>query len=269
MSGSSVLLLVGAILVSTESSRALNFGDRCQTPKEEPGKCVTIPLCSAITQLLPPKDGNVLEVAKHQVRLGEYDTSTKIDCDGDECADPVRDVMIANVIVHADYFREGIAYYNDIALLELIEPVEFTDFVQPICLPIAPEVRQVNYTGMYMTIAGWGQTLHGGVSTRKQHLYVRLLSNETCVNAFRSLQIDIRPTQVCVDGGGNNLNACRSEAGGPLIRRGDGVSSYQYWYLIGLASFGVEQCRTDGMPVVYTRLTEHIDWLKDVMSGTI
>ena len=65
------------------------------------------------------------------------------------------------VIMHPDYGDiNGIA--NDVALLHLSEPVEFSDYVRPACLATAQ-----NETGAYSRcwIAGWGTTFSGGTVT--------------------------------------------------------------------------------------------------------
>uniref|UniRef100_A0A182VQQ0 Uncharacterized protein n=1 Tax=Anopheles minimus TaxID=112268 RepID=A0A182VQQ0_9DIPT len=113
---------------------------------------------------------------QYQVRLGEYDTTTDIDCINDDCADPVRDVLISAYVVHPEYFKQNGADYNDIALLQLSETIEFTDFIRPICLPVAPEIRAANLTNVRGTVAGWGQTENSSSSTKKLQLRVPLVA---------------------------------------------------------------------------------------------
>ncbi|XP_307757.5 uncharacterized protein LOC1269161 [Anopheles gambiae] len=202
----------------------------------------------------------------YQVRLGEFDTTTTIDCVEDDCADPVRDVPINAYVVHPDYYKQNGADYNDIALLQLSETVEFTDFIRPICLPTSEESRTVNLTGKYATVAGWGQTENSTSSTKKLHLRVPVVDNEVCADAFSSIRLEIIPTQLCA-GGEKGKDSCRGDSGGPLMRYGDGRSSTKSWYLIGLVSFGLEQCGTDGVPGVYTRMSEYMDWVLDTMES--
>uniref|UniRef100_A0A2C9GV95 CLIP domain-containing serine protease n=1 Tax=Anopheles dirus TaxID=7168 RepID=A0A2C9GV95_9DIPT len=201
----------------------------------------------------------------YQVRLGEFDTTTTTDCQNDVCADPVRDVLINDHIVHPDYYKENGADYNDIAMLQLAESVEFTEFIQPICLPLTPAARSVDHTGKYVTVAGWGQTENSSSSTKKLHLQVPVLSNEACAEAFSTVHLEIIPTQVCA-GGEKGRDSCRGDSGGPLMSRTDGVTKAQFWHLVGLVSFGLEQCGTDGVPGVYTRIGEYMDWVIDTMS---
>lgn len=62
------------------------------------------------------------------MRLGEYDTSTEIDCQaiGNEttCAPAVQDIAIGEVIAHPMYDRPR--YANDIALIRLAAPANMT-----------------------------------------------------------------------------------------------------------------------------------------------
>uniref|UniRef100_A0A182MQQ5 CLIP domain-containing serine protease n=1 Tax=Anopheles culicifacies TaxID=139723 RepID=A0A182MQQ5_9DIPT len=200
----------------------------------------------------------------YQVRLGEYDTTTDIDCIDDDCADPVRDVLISAYVVHPDYYKQNGADYNDIALLQLSEVIEFTDFIRPICLPITPEARAANLTSRYATVAGWGQTENSSSSKKKLHLRVPLVENEKCADAFSSIRLEIISTQLCA-GGEVGKDSCRGDSGGPLMRYGIDGSSTKYWYLIGVVSFGLEQCGTEGVPGVYTRMSEYMDWVLETM----
>uniref|UniRef100_A0A182YKD5 CLIP domain-containing serine protease n=1 Tax=Anopheles stephensi TaxID=30069 RepID=A0A182YKD5_ANOST len=200
----------------------------------------------------------------YQVRLGEFDTTTATDCVNDDCADPVRDVLISAYLVHPEYYKQNGADYNDIALLLLSESVEFTDFIRPICLPVTAEDREANLTGKYASVAGWGQTENSTTSTKKLHLSVPVVANEACADAFSSIQLEIIPTQLCA-GGEKGKDSCRGDSGGPLMRYGNGRSSTKFWYLIGVVSFGLEQCGTDGVPGVYTRISEYMDWVLETM----
>lgn len=92
------------------------------------------------------------------VRLGEYDLSQERDCQEDYCADPVIDVPVVERIPHEQYVSGSKAQENDIALLRLGRSVEFTDMVRPICLPVSQSIRNRNYDGYPMHVAGWGKT---------------------------------------------------------------------------------------------------------------
>lgn len=92
------------------------------------------------------------------VRLGEWDLSKDRDCGDDFCADPAIDVPVVERISHEQYVSGSKAQENDIALLRLGRSVQFTDTVKPICLPVSSNVRELNYDGRPMVVAGWGKT---------------------------------------------------------------------------------------------------------------
>ena len=68
------------------------------------------------------------------VRLGEHRIGNKIDCVVDEstnqstCADPPVDINVKKILIHQGYAdaQTGMQLVNDIALLRLEKPVNFT-----------------------------------------------------------------------------------------------------------------------------------------------
>ncbi|XP_063907885.1 serine protease easter-like isoform X2 [Zophobas morio] len=106
---------------------------------------------------------NCIEVAKKRkwsvvsVRLGEYDIDTDPDCVdygfGEECADKSIDREVEKVVVHENYKLPG--HHDDIALVRLKKEVEFSDFVQPLCLPMTTQELTRSYVGKKLFVAGW------------------------------------------------------------------------------------------------------------------
>ncbi|KAE8748694.1 hypothetical protein FOCC_FOCC004497 [Frankliniella occidentalis] len=105
------------------------------------------------------------------VRLGEHDARTEVDCsilgNTSVCAPPAVDVRVEEVISHPEYVkstrrRDGL--WNDIALLRLARPVEFTRGVAPVCLPNDMPRGQAEkdqlmreQKGFTFTVVGWGR----------------------------------------------------------------------------------------------------------------
>lgn len=78
-------------------------------------------------------------------------------CDDGECADPSIDIPIAETIVHEKYVGDSRAQNDDIALIRLAQPVKFTDYIQPICLPsVAENLLTKNYDGAALKVASFG-----------------------------------------------------------------------------------------------------------------
>uniref|UniRef100_A0A4W6D1F8 chymotrypsin n=1 Tax=Lates calcarifer TaxID=8187 RepID=A0A4W6D1F8_LATCA len=67
---------------------------------------------------------------------------------------------VTQIIIHQSYkFPE-----NDIALLELAAPVNFTDYIRPVCLASADSTF---HTGTNSWITGWGDTKSNGFYRHK------------------------------------------------------------------------------------------------------
>lgn len=62
-----------------------------------------------------------------------------------------------NILLHPNY--NDVGFVNDISLLKMENPIIFSDYVRPICLP----PRDVNLKdGRVCTVIGWGQLFEVG-----------------------------------------------------------------------------------------------------------
>lgn len=71
-------------------------------------------------------------------RLSEHNLASKIDCECEtqECADPIIEMPIDETTVHENYDPESFSQHNCIALIRLVKPITYSDFVLPICMPV-------------------------------------------------------------------------------------------------------------------------------------
>jgi trypsin len=159
-------------------------------------------------------------------------------------------VAVSAIFNHPGY--DGNRYTNDIALVQLAEPVDVT----PIRLPRLEDAPLINPAAR-TTSSGWGATTEGG-SKSDDLLYVRLTvrSMSTCARRYqRRFGTDIR-TQVCV-GGKRGEDTCQGDSGGPLFA-GQGVTAV----LLGLVSYG-DGCARENVPGMYTRVAGYSKWVRD------
>lgn len=71
--------------------------------------------------------------------------------------DTVQRSSVKTIITHPDY--NPMTYDYDIALLELSQPLEFTNTIHPICLPARSHLFPA---GMSCWVTGWGTLREGG-----------------------------------------------------------------------------------------------------------
>ncbi|XP_015241268.1 PREDICTED: serine protease 27-like [Cyprinodon variegatus] len=66
---------------------------------------------------------------------------------------------VSLITIHPEY-NYGTSWNNDIALLKLSEPVNFTSYISPVCLAA---LNSTFYSGVESWITGWGNIGSGGV----------------------------------------------------------------------------------------------------------
>ena len=206
------------------------------------------------------------------VRLGEWNTNTDPDCQVlrngvKACADPHLDVGIEKIHVHPNYQpntnNEGPFQYNDIALIRLDRNIHFTDFIQPICLPVRSYQRSKMFDGVALQVAGWGFTETGFKSPVKKKVTVAGFEFESCRKIYLSKRRLLKPPQMCA-GGEPGEDACTDDSGGPLITK-QNIDLRDVYVLIGIVSFGSKYCGTAGLPGVYTGVGGYMEWIESLL----
>ncbi|XP_060135750.1 acrosin-like [Zootoca vivipara] len=147
--------------------------------------------------------------------------------------------------------------HNDISLVELNEPVNCTDYIQPACLP-DNSVAVSLLTHCY--VSGFGII---DPKTRKfpdlmQEGTVDLIPKETCSSPdWWSYQI--LEENICAGSMEAGIATCKGDRGGPLMCRGQ--RSERYW-VVGIASWGPSVCGQEKRPGVYTSTQFYLDWIR-------
>ncbi|XP_031632048.1 serine protease easter-like isoform X2 [Contarinia nasturtii] len=199
------------------------------------------------------------------VRLGEHDVRTDIDCVDDECADPVIDLPIADIIVHENYEPTSNLQNDDITLIRLRRRVEFTDYIRPICLPFGRHLKNQNLDRFPLFVSGFGKTEKGSKSDVKLKVEVDGFNWNRCNKLYRITGISLIQSQLCA-GGKAGEDSCQGDSGGPLMGQDKLGSGQPYTYLAGVVSFGLSKCGTPDYPGVYTRVDQYLDWIVNHMS---
>lgn len=142
----------------------------------------------------------------------------------------------------------------------------FSDFIRPICIPVAEPLRTKNFVGYTPIVAGWGRTTEGGTSaTILQQVQLPVLGNDVCKDRYKKLNKLISEQQfddavLCAGDLNGGKDSCQGDSGGPLMSptQEDGVV---HWYQIGVVSYGVGCARAD-VPGVYSKVQHFVDWIE-------
>ncbi|KFZ62366.1 Serine protease 55, partial [Antrostomus carolinensis] len=140
---------------------------------------------------------------------------------------PMEKHKLDSLILHENYDRMSME--NDIALILLSSPIEFSSEKIPICLPFTSD----NNTWQHCWVAGWGTT--NAVAAPKSHLLqkarMKLISREQCLEWIPQLMENM----LCAELDRGERGACQVDSGGPL------VCSYwdtMKWFQVGIVSWG-------------------------------
>lgn len=161
-------------------------------------------------------------------------------------------VRTKTAFAHPLYVREIV--WNDIALIRLNEPVEFSDTIKPIQLPKSGFLQY----GTPLTAIGFGlrNTSDTTLAPVLQHAVLNVITHQDCLRTFPFLAL--RRSVICTRGG-EFESTCNGDSGGPLVRLND--ASPNNPTLIGLTSFGsAEGCHL-GFPAAFTRVYSYLRWI--------
>ncbi|KAJ3607462.1 hypothetical protein NHX12_024513 [Muraenolepis orangiensis] len=101
---------------------------------------------------------------------------------------------LAQIFIHPN-FNGTLQSSSDLALLFLSSPVQFTNYIRPICLETSQSA--VSQTSCYVT--GWGKQTAAASSTSNilQQALVPVVRQTECQNQYQSQNITIRASMIC------------------------------------------------------------------------
>ncbi|XP_017273308.1 chymotrypsin-like elastase family member 2A [Kryptolebias marmoratus] len=162
----------------------------------------------------------------------------------------------SNIIVHEKW--NPLFIRNDIALIKLESPVQFSDTIKASCLPADGFILPHNES-CYVT--GWGRIYTGGpIADILQQAMLPVVDHATCSKSdWWGFQVT--ETMVCA-GGDGVVSGCNGDSGGPLNCQNAGGT----WEVHGIVSFGSGlSCNFPKKPTVFTQVSSYIDWINSAM----
>ncbi|CAL1532856.1 unnamed protein product [Lymnaea stagnalis] len=176
-------------------------------------------------------------------------------------------VRVEKIILHPEAKRMPLAggYDWDMALLELEADVNYTDFVQPLCLP------QNNYVfppiaNCYMS--GWGllaEPQHNR-PTQLRDARMQLWSEQRC--SMMKLPGDTlisTDSFLCAGYNFGRPNACKGDSGSPLMCLDLLTGQYT---LAGILSKGQGRCGARGvqtLSILFAKVSTSVNWIRDII----
>jgi len=175
-------------------------------------------------------------------------------------------IAIAEIIVHPNYEKGGIAHDNDIALLRLKTPIldrSADGETLPIARAILMPYGLSSLVGKEATVTGWGSLQSGGASPDAlQEVVVPIVSNSDCQEFYDVYDDVITGNMLCAGYEEGGHDSCQGDSGGPLVIYNSAESR---WEQVGIVSWGRE-CARPNVPGVYAHLSnDAVNWIQGVM----
>ncbi|XP_034232751.1 trypsin iota-like isoform X2 [Thrips palmi] len=156
---------------------------------------------------------------------------------------------IAGYEIHEDYDPDqGISIENDIALINLPEPLPLNAYIQEATLQ-----HRTPQPGATAQVAGWGQTSNDNLeaSNTLQWTSLGIVSKADCQNALDGFAT-ILDDQLCAASSDGLEAECKGDSGGALI-----VDKM----VVGIVSWSKKPCGK--YPGVFASVPKHLPWIRE------
>ncbi|KAG8227294.1 hypothetical protein J437_LFUL004843 [Ladona fulva] len=158
---------------------------------------------------------------------------------------------IDKVISHPDYRPN--CFYNDIALVRLMEPIyQFSELVRPACLYTPPEAIGFNHNIEGRPLMQVDLNLYGNGNCSMEYRAESLRS---------SLNRGIDDTMLCAGDLDGGKDTCQRFFGGPLQVRSSNLGCLHR--ILGVTSFG-KPCGFSSV-ALYTRVRSYLPWIESIV----
>ncbi|XP_049962284.1 trypsin-1-like [Schistocerca serialis cubense] len=164
-------------------------------------------------------------------------------------------IEVADQILHPDYKPWGNVAINDVAVFTLQSELTLDTYVQKIALPVADSVPTA---GSIAALSGWGSTKSGILPHDPdilQYVDVSVIGMTECYELLDNYSA-LNDNNVCTGPVTGGIAACTGDSGGPLAQDGT---------VIGIVSWGLMPCGSEGAPTVFTRVSAYEDFINQYL----
>jgi secreted trypsin-like serine protease len=176
-------------------------------------------------------------------------------------------MKVEAVYPHESYDPTNIL--NDVAILKLASPVQFSEYVQPICLPT--EGQQPEDPNQCYAV-GWGRISNDNSTTADvlQQTLLPVLPDSDCSSSEVWASTYNSDVMLCAGYLNGAKSTCQGDSGGPLVCQDGG-----HFTLFGSTSFGngelgengLPQCASANKPAVFARTSSFLSWIQEKASS--
>ncbi|KAG5669359.1 hypothetical protein PVAND_017247 [Polypedilum vanderplanki] len=168
------------------------------------------------------------------------------------------------IFLHPKYNQTAEAYRSnsDISMIRMSQKVQFSDFIQPVCLPESNS----NSANLYGTVVGYGKSetdkIHE-MTPRQAQMYS--ISFSECLLKAPIYSYIVSSRSICV--GGTNSIPCLGDSGGGFFVKNSKSGQYEVKGIVSQAK------RTNGCDpkdfVAFVDVAKFIDWIQIQMKDGI
>uniref|UniRef100_A0A182JN06 CLIP domain-containing serine protease n=1 Tax=Anopheles atroparvus TaxID=41427 RepID=A0A182JN06_ANOAO len=163
----------------------------------------------------------------------------------------------AEFIIHEGYHVHQ--KLNDIALIRVEDPVNTSDYIAPICLPLNHTFDEAYSSGgtRYSTViaVGWGRTFGEKLSDKKRLAFLRVIPQDECAKSLR-FNTTVLSSMMCTLGNQPGQDVCQGDSGAPLVQ------NYQrLMYVVGVVSYGPRCGMSTDVPGKAMRVSHYLNWI--------
>jgi secreted trypsin-like serine protease len=159
------------------------------------------------------------------------------------------------IIIKSDHNRG--TKDNDIALIELSDPLPIGNDIEPIALMTPSAEPGLLVKGTPLVVTGWGRTKEGGATVLDlRFVKVLFVERRTCEQLMNG-QFKITNNMICAGVVSGGADSCNGDSGGPLT-----IGAHSDAKLVGIVSWGdPEGCGRPNKVGVYTRAANYANWV--------
>ncbi|GLV36952.1 uncharacterized protein CBL_02213 [Carabus blaptoides fortunei] len=182
----------------------------------------------------------------------------------------IQNVEVKKITMHPEYNYR--TYVNDIAVIHLARPAEYTDYVRPVCL-WSENVALETVVHKEGTVVGWGYDHSGRVTEHLTKATMPVIEHVQCIWSYPDFFSKFVSNRTLCAGFRNGTSVCNGDSGGGLVfPKTNSNPNQPIWHIRGVVSISVALqsefiCDTSHY-AIFTDVAKYLQWIRNVMSSS-